>query len=142
MTQSFPDDPRSLDDAAWRARLTPEQYRILRQAGTDRPFSAAYTRFQTEGAGTYVCAGCGASLFTSATRFDSHCGWPSFYDPATIEAVTTHRDTSLGLTRIEVRCARCDGHLGHLFEGEGFATPTDERYCINATALHFVPTSP
>lgn len=128
-----------LSDAEWRARLTPSQYRVLRAAGTDRPFGAAYEAFKREGAGTYVCTGCGATLFHSATKFDAHCGWPAFYDPATVEAVTTRRDHGGGMVRIEVVCTRCDGHLGHLFEGEGFNTPTDERYCINATSLRFIP---
>jgi peptide-methionine (R)-S-oxide reductase len=139
MPESPDPDPHSLSEADWRARLTPEQYRVLRQAGTDQPFSAAYARFQTEGVGHYECTGCGARLFTSLTKFESHCGWPSFYDPADHTAVKTKRDLSGGRIRIEVVCARCDGHLGHVFEGEGFATPTDERYCINATALRFVP---
>ena len=132
-------DFAQLTDAEWRARLTAEQYRILRQAGTDRPFAAAYAAFQQQGAGTYVCTGCGATLFTSATKFDSHCGWPSFFDPSTSDAVELRRDTSLGAERIEVVCKTCHGHLGHVFEGEGFNTPTDERYCINATSLRFIP---
>lgn len=128
-----------LTDAEWRERLTAQQYRVLRNAGTDRPFSAAYGSFKQEGAGTYVCTGCGAPLFSSATKFDAHCGWPAFFDPADSEAVTIKRDVSLGMVRLEVVCARCESHLGHLFEGEGFNTPTDERYCINATSLRFVP---
>ncbi|MCF3651321.1 peptide-methionine (R)-S-oxide reductase MsrB [Synoicihabitans lomoniglobus] len=128
-----------LTDEEWRERLSGSQYRVLRQAGTDRPFSAAYEQFKHEGAGTYVCTGCGMPLFTSETKFDARCGWPAFYDPASNDAITTKRDASMGVERIEVVCARCEGHLGHLFEGEGFNTPTDERYCINATSLRFVP---
>ena len=132
-------DFAKLTDAEWRARLTPEQFHVLRRAGTDRPFGAAYEHFKHEGAGTYVCTGCGSVLFTSETKFDSHCGWPSFYDPAQSDAVELRRDTSMGAERIEVVCAKCHGHLGHVFEGEGFNTPTDERYCINATSLRFIP---
>lgn len=132
-------DFAKLTDAQWRARLTAEQFHVLREAGTDRPFSPAYSRSKLDGAGTYVCTGCGATLFNSATRFDARCGWPAFFDAADEQAVTLRRDDAMGIERIEVLCARCQGHLGHLFEGEGFKTPTDERYCINATALRFVP---
>ena len=132
-------DFASLSDAEWRARLTPQQYRVLREAGTDRPFGAAYEQFKHEGAGTYVCTGCGSTLFSAATKFDARCGWPAFFDPASETAVRLKRDTSMGVERIEVVCATCQGHLGHLFEGEGFNTPTDERYCINATSLRFIP---
>ncbi len=134
----MPDFAR-LTDAEWRERLTTEQYRILRQAGTDRPFGPAYETFKHEGAGTYVCTGCGTPLFTSQTKFDARCGWPAFYDPAHSDAVELRRDHSMGVERVEVVCATCHGHLGHVFEGEGFDTPTDERYCINATSLRFVP---
>ena len=126
-------------DEEWRRELTPEQYRVLRQAGTERPFGAAYEEFKNQGAGTYVCGGCGAELFSSKEKFDSHCGWPSFYDPANAKNVITRDDSSLGTTRTEVLCARCGGHLGHVFKGEGFATPTDQRYCINGVSLKFVP---
>ena len=123
----------------WRKELTPEQYRVLRQAGTERAFGAAYEEFKKQGAGTYVCGGCGAELFSSKEKFDSHCGWPSFYDPANAKNVITRDDSTLGMKRTEVLCARCGGHLGHVFVGEGFATPTDRRYCINAVSLKFVP---
>jgi peptide-methionine (R)-S-oxide reductase len=128
-----------LSDAQWRERLTPMQYQVLREAGTDRPFSPAYEHFKHEGSGTYVCTGCGSPLFTSATKFDARCGWPAFYDSEGIETVEVRRDSSLGMERNEVVCKTCAGHLGHLFEGEGFETPTDQRYCINATSLRFVP---
>jgi len=137
-----PDQPTEkvvLSDEDWRQRLTPEQFRILRQAGTERPGGKIYQEFKAQGEGTYHCAGCNALLFTSNEKFDSGCGWPSFYDPANAENVVRKIDRSLGMVRIEVVCAVCDGHLGHVFEGEGFATPTDKRYCINGTGLKFVP---
>ncbi len=126
-------------DAEWRELLTPEQYRILRQAGTERPHGAVYKEFKTHGEGAYHCAGCGALLFSSKEKFDSGCGWPSFYDPAKATNVRTKLDQSMGMRRVEVLCAVCDGHLGHVFEGEGFNTPTDKRYCINGVGLVFVP---
>lgn len=130
-----------LSEAEWRERLTPEQYRILREAGTERPNGAVYEQFKKQEKGTYYCAGCGTLLFSSAHKFDSHCGWPSFWDPAKIDSVETREDRSLGMVRIEVVCKNCKGHLGHLFKGEGFDTPEDQRYCINGTALTFVPDS-
>lgn len=130
-----------LSDDEWRERLTPEQYRILRQGGTERPNGRAYKEFKEQGVGAYHCAGCGALLFTSNEKFDSGCGWPSFYDPAKAENVVRKTDRSLGMERTEVICAICDGHLGHVFEGEGFNTPTDKRYCINGVGLKFVPAS-
>lgn len=126
-------------DAEWKKVLTPEQYRILRQAGTERAFGATYEEFKKQGGGTYFCAGCNAELFSSAEKFDSHCGWPSFYDPSKAENVITRADNSGGMQRVEVLCAKCGGHLGHVFTGEGFDTPTDKRYCINGVALKFVP---
>ncbi len=126
-------------DEEWKKLLSPEQYRILRKAGTEAPNGAVYKQFKQQGAGTYHCAGCGALLFSSKEKFDSGCGWPSFYDPAKAENVTTKKDISLGMVRIEVNCAKCGGHLGHVFEGEGFGTPTDKRYCINGVGLRFVP---
>jgi len=126
-------------DDEWRKELTPEQYRVLREAGTERAFGPGYEEFKKQGAGTYVCAGCNAELFSSKEKFDSHCGWPSFYDPANAKNVVTREDTALGMTRVEVLCAQCGGHLGHVFKGEKFPTPTDTRYCINAVSLKFVP---
>lgn len=123
----------------WKKILTPEQYRILRGAGTEAPNGKAYQEFKHQGAGTYLCGGCDTELFSSKEKFDSRCGWPSFYDPSKAKNVTTSVDWHLGYSRTEVKCAVCDGHLGHVFTGEGFDTPTDKRYCINGTALKFVP---
>jgi len=126
-------------DAEWKAELTPEQYRILRQAGTERAYGEVYKEFKNQGEGSYHCGGCGALLFSSKEKFDSGCGWPSFYDPAKAENVVLKKDITLGMVRTEVVCAKCDGHLGHVFEGEGFDTPTDKRFCINGIALKYVP---
>lgn len=126
-------------DEEWRSSLTPEQYRVLRGAGTETPFGKIYEEFKHQSAGSYHCAGCNALLFKSDHMFDSGCGWPSFYDPADAQNVVLRQDHSMGSVRTEVRCAVCGGHLGHVFEGEGYATPTDQRYCINGVALKFVP---
>jgi peptide-methionine (R)-S-oxide reductase len=128
--------------AEWQARLTPEQYRILREAGTEPAHGRAYAEFKQQGQGSYHCAGCGSLLFSSAHKFDSGCGWPSFYDPAKAQNVRLRQDASLGRVRTEVLCAICGGHLGHVFAGEGFDTPTDQRYCINGGGLTFVPAQP
>ena len=126
-------------DTEWKQLLTPEQYHILREAGTENSNGEAYKEFKHQGKGTYHCAACGALLFSSNEKFDSGCGWPSFYDPAKAQNVETRIDTSMGVPRTEVRCAKCGGHLGHVFVGEGFKTPTDKRYCINGGGLKFVP---
>jgi peptide-methionine (R)-S-oxide reductase len=124
-------------DSEWYAKLTPEQYHVLREKGTEAPFTGRYD--STFDPGTYSCAACGTQLFSSHTKFDAHCGWPSFYD-AIPGTVTLHADDSLGMVRTEVTCATCGGHLGHVFEGEGLGVPTDLRYCINSLSLRFDPT--
>ena len=123
----------------WKAQLTTEEFRILRKAGTERPNGKIYQEFKKHGTGVYFCIGCDTELFSSNEKFDSHCGWPSFFDPSKIENVKTSVDYLLGYPRTEVLCAVCDGHLGHVFTGEGFDTPTDKRYCINGTVLRFRP---
>ncbi len=134
-----PTAPVEKTDEQWKKELTAEQYAILRKAATEAPSGTVYKEFKEQGAGTYYCAGCGAELFSSKEKFDSRCGWPSFYDPANARNVKTSTDYKLGYARTEVLCAVCDGHLGHVFTGEGFDTPTDQRYCINGTVLKFVP---
>ena len=123
----------------WKSQLTPEQFRILRKAGTERPNGKVYDEFKKQGKGVYFCVGCDTELFSSNEKFDSHCGWPSFFDPSKVENVKTSVDYLLGYPRTEVLCAVCDGHLGHVFTGEGYDTPTDKRYCINGTVLRFRP---
>ena len=125
-----------LPDTDWKKKLTPEQYRVLREKDTEAPFSGEYDSVFDPG--TYTCAACGSELFESDKKFDAHCGWPSFYD-AKPGAVVFTADDSLGMSRTEVTCAKCGGHLGHVFEGEGFDVPTDQRYCINSVSLKFMP---
>ncbi len=128
----------SKDDAQWRSELSADEYSVLRQAGTERPFTGEYTDTTTEG--VYACRACGAELFTSTEKFESHCGWPSFFAPLAQDRVEYIQDDSLpGRPRVEVRCGSCGSHLGHVFEGEGYETPTDQRYCINSIAMTLRP---
>jgi peptide-methionine (R)-S-oxide reductase len=131
--------PVDKTDEEWRARLTKEEYAVLREAGTERPFAGEYTDTKTEG--VYRCRACDAELFRSAEKFESHCGWPSFFAPLAENRVEYVEDRSMGMHRVEVRCANCGSHLGHVFEGEGYDVPTDQRYCINSISLRLEPAS-
>ncbi|KAI9429366.1 methionine sulfoxide reductase [Lactarius indigo] len=121
-------------DDEWRAVLNPEQFRVLRLKGTERAGTGEYEHNKTTG--VYSCAACDTPLYKSSTKFDSGCGWPAFYD-AIPGAVSRHEDLSLGTVRTEITCTACGGHLGHVFKGEGFKTPTDERHCVNSISLSF-----
>jgi peptide-methionine (R)-S-oxide reductase len=132
--------PVTKTEEQWRSELSPQEYHVLREAGTERPFTGEYVDAKT--VGVYTCRACGQELFRSEAKFESHCGWPSFYRPAHGDAVRLIKDRSLGMHRVEARCARCDSHLGHVFTGEGYPTPTDERWCINSVSLRLEPAQP
>ncbi|KAH7151868.1 SelR domain-containing protein [Dactylonectria estremocensis] len=129
---SYPDQ-RSNDE--WRAILNKEQFRILREKGTEAPGSGEFNKHSPD-AGVYTCAGCDAPLYKAAHKFSSGCGWPAYFDSIP-GAVVRHEDRTLGMSRIEIVCANCGGHLGHVFKGEGYSTPTDERHCVNSISLNF-----
>ncbi|GAB4195972.1 MAG: peptide-methionine (R)-S-oxide reductase MsrB [Wenzhouxiangellaceae bacterium] len=131
-------DPRSISDDEWRRQLSPQAYAVTRQGATEAPFSGEYD--QHDEAGVYQCVCCHAPLFASTTKFNAGCGWPSFYAELAGERIKRLADNSHGMRRIEIRCARCDAHLGHVFD-DG-PQPTGERYCVNSVALEFVPGAP
>lgn len=139
--KAMPQSEIKLTEEEWKKRLTDEQYRVTRTAGTERPFGQVYEEFEKQGEGTYYCICCGAELFTSKEKFHSGCGWPSFYDASTAKNVLERPDNSHGMIRVETLCRRCGAHLGHVFEKESVsaATPTKRRFCINGVALSFIP---
>lgn len=129
-----------ISDTSWRERLSEAEYRVLREAGTERPHTGKFNDFYEPG--VYSCKACGTELFRSTEKFDAQCGWPAFFSPLAGDRIIEREDRSLGHVRTEVRCAACDSHLGHVFAGEGFNTPTDLRYCINSICLDFTPDQP
>ena len=129
--------PVAKTEEEWKEQLTPAEYQVLRQAGTDPAWMGEYT--ETKTVGVYRCRACQAELFRSETKFDSHCGWPSFFSPLAEDRIEEIVDRTLGMSRTEVRCSACGSHLGHVFAGEGYGTPTDLRYCINSLSISLEP---
>lgn len=125
--------PVDLGEAQWKAKLTGPEYDVLRKAGTEPAFRGEYTDTKTRG--TYSCRACGSPLFSSVEKFDSHCGWPSFFTPLAGDSVVLIKDRSSGMTRVEARCANCGSHLGHVFSGEGYGGADDQRWCINSISI-------
>lgn len=132
--------PIARDDQEWKAALDPAEYHVLREAGTEPAWSGEYV--DTKQVGVYSCRACHTELFRSETKFDSHCGWPSFFSPLAGDRIEEIKDRSFGMVRTEVRCAACGSHLGHVFSGEGYGTPTDLRYCINSLSISLEPAPP
>ncbi len=133
--QSLPEAVVVKTDDQWRAELSPEEFHVLREAGTERPYVGEYT--DNHRVGIYRCRACNTELFRSTEKFDSHCGWPSFFTPLAGDKIIEREDNSLFSRRTEVLCATCHSHLGHVFSGEGYGTPTDLRYCINSISMTF-----
>jgi len=129
--------PVAKTEEEWKEQLTPAEYQVLRQAGTEPAWMGEYT--ETKTVGVYRCRACQAELFRSESKFDSHCGWPSFFSPLAEDRIEEIVDRTLGMSRTEVRCAACGSHLGHVFAGEGYGTPTDLRYCINSLSISLEP---
>ncbi len=134
--QQIPAPTVSKSEAEWREQLSPQEYHVLREAGTERPGTGEYVN--TTSTGVYRCRACGTELFRSAAKFDSHCGWPSFYEPTDSDNVILREDRSLGMRRVEALCATCHSHLGHLFD-DAPQTPTGDRYCINSVSISLEP---
>jgi peptide-methionine (R)-S-oxide reductase len=134
-TEQLPAPAITKTDEQWRAELSPQEYQVLRKAGTERAFTGEYT--DNHRIGSYQCRACGSELFRSEHKFDSHCGWPSFFTPLAGDRIIERTDGGWGMKRTEVLCANCHSHLGHVFSGEGLGTPTDLRYCINSISLTF-----
>jgi len=132
------DYPVKKSEEEWKAELSPAEYAVLRKAGTEPAFTGEYV--DTKTTGVYRCKACDQVLFTSDAKFESHCGWPSFYQPTANDAVELIEDRSMGMARTEARCANCGSHLGHVFTGEGYQVPTDQRWCINSISVKLEPT--
>jgi peptide-methionine (R)-S-oxide reductase len=132
--------PVAKTEEEWKQLLTPAEYQVLRQAGTEPAWMGEYT--ETKTVGVYRCRACQTELFRSETKFDSHCGWPSFFSPLAEDRIEEIVDRTLGMSRTEVRCSACGSHLGHVFAGEGYGTPTDLRYCINSLSISLEPETP